>query len=360
MRRSVRSWLGVVAAVAFVLAPSAHASAMTYVATYGVDGDPCSRVQPCRSFAGALTQTSDGGKIVVLDSGGYGKVVIDKSVALVAPDGVYAGISVFTGAGVVVAAPGGRVRLSGVTITGLGGNTGIEVNTAANATIERTTISDTATAVVFSEGPPGEARLHNVTIVANANGIDARGPWKVVLESVRVIHSGTGLAITSRSWATMVDSVIAFTPSGYAGVSLEAYPVVAGASQGVSLHRSVLSDNTAAIRVAAPGGSSSSSLQLSVSGSVLVRNDQGLNFGTGINGPGVASIDSSVFADNVAFGIGLTDVEAKLTLTNTTVTRNGFGVGQFLPSLIESRGNNTIRNNGTDTFGGPFTPLPGL
>ena len=102
---SMHATRGVAAVFAALLASLsgavAGASPVTYVATYGVDSATCSLAQPCRSFAGALPQTNDGGQIVVLDSGGYGPVQIDKSVSIVAPEGVYAGISVFTGVGVL-------------------------------------------------------------------------------------------------------------------------------------------------------------------------------------------------------------------------------------------------------------------
>ena len=48
---------------------------------------------------GDFTVTDSGGEIVVLSSGGYGPVLINKSVSIIAPEGIYAGISVFSGSG---------------------------------------------------------------------------------------------------------------------------------------------------------------------------------------------------------------------------------------------------------------------
>ena len=70
-------------------------------------------------------------------------------------------------------------------------------------------------------------------------------------------------------------------------------------------------------------------------------------------------VDSSTFVDNAGSGINFSDNDPsqRITLSNNVIVRNGGGATSFgLP--IESRGNNTIRNNGTD--GGPFVPLPGL
>src|SRR5207237_7514101 len=60
-------------------------------------------------------------EVIVLDSAGYGPVTITKSVSLISPAGIYAGISVTSPAGVVVNAPSEVVTLRGLTINGGGG-----------------------------------------------------------------------------------------------------------------------------------------------------------------------------------------------------------------------------------------------
>src|SRR5689334_17771785 len=101
--------------VALWLPTVAHAASQrTFVASYGIDTAPCSLPQPCRQFARALTQTLAGGEIIVLDSAGYGPVTIAQNVSIVAPAGIYAGISVFSGNGVTIAAPATKVKLRGL------------------------------------------------------------------------------------------------------------------------------------------------------------------------------------------------------------------------------------------------------
>jgi hypothetical protein len=51
-----------------------------------------------------------------VDSGGYGAVTIGKTVSIISPPGIYAGISVFSGAGVAINAPGATVVLRGLSI----------------------------------------------------------------------------------------------------------------------------------------------------------------------------------------------------------------------------------------------------
>src|SRR5438876_9156935 len=81
------------------------AAQRTFVsAAIGSDANPCTRALPCRSFAAALPFTDTDGEVIVVDSGGYGPVTITQSVSLIAPDGVYAGITTlaFSGPAVTV------------------------------------------------------------------------------------------------------------------------------------------------------------------------------------------------------------------------------------------------------------------
>jgi len=96
----------------------------TFVASHGVDNPNCSIVAPCRNFAAAITATSAGGEVIVLDSAGYGPVTTTKSISIVAPPGIYAGISVLAGNGVTIDAPGATVVLRGLSINSQGGANG--------------------------------------------------------------------------------------------------------------------------------------------------------------------------------------------------------------------------------------------
>lgn len=44
----------------------------SWVASNGLDGNPCTRSQPCATFGGALSKTVDGGAILCVDSGSFG------------------------------------------------------------------------------------------------------------------------------------------------------------------------------------------------------------------------------------------------------------------------------------------------
>jgi hypothetical protein len=101
----------------------------TFVSSTGLDANPCSRTSPCRSFNAALLQTSSGGSIIAIDSAGYGTITIGQSVSIIAPEGVYAGISAASGNAIAITGTttSDVVVLRGLSIEGLGsGNDGVQ------------------------------------------------------------------------------------------------------------------------------------------------------------------------------------------------------------------------------------------
>src|SRR5260370_20090308 len=72
MRRNVFFSIVGSAIVCVALASVGRATVpRAFVSINGSDANPCSAVQPCRSFNQALTVVEPGGEIVVQDSGGY-------------------------------------------------------------------------------------------------------------------------------------------------------------------------------------------------------------------------------------------------------------------------------------------------
>jgi len=146
-----RSFITLAALSIAVAAPfislQAQAVQRTHVsAAFGSDANTatnCAAAAPCRFFTAAMTVTDPNGEVIVLDSGGYGAVTITQSVALIAPTGVYAGISVFPGAdGVTIATAGVNVVLRGLSINGQGGNNGISMTAGNRLTVENCVISN--------------------------------------------------------------------------------------------------------------------------------------------------------------------------------------------------------------------------
>ena len=123
------------------LQASAATAQRTFVASTGNDANPCTLAAPCRGFAAAIANTKLGGEVIALDSAGYGPVTITQAVTITAPGGVYAGVSVATGDGITINAPGAEVTLRGLTITGIGGLSGVHFTSGALLRVEACEIS---------------------------------------------------------------------------------------------------------------------------------------------------------------------------------------------------------------------------
>jgi hypothetical protein len=94
----------------------------TWVSGVGDDANPCSRTAPCKTFAGAISKTAEGGEIDVLDPGGFGSVTITKAMTIDGTHGAGFGSVLNAGniAGVTVNVTGGTfVNTAVVTLRGL-------------------------------------------------------------------------------------------------------------------------------------------------------------------------------------------------------------------------------------------------
>jgi Right handed beta helix region len=127
-------------------APNVEGAAQrTFVASNGSDTNSCSITAPCRAFAAAVAQTLAGGEVIVQDSAGYGPVTVVQSVSIIAPPGVYAGISVpatGNGTGVLIATAGISVVLRGLSINSTGGTYGVRMTNGTELVIENSVISN--------------------------------------------------------------------------------------------------------------------------------------------------------------------------------------------------------------------------
>jgi hypothetical protein len=201
-------------AAALAAASSAQAAQRTFVAAGGSDANACLLAQPCRSFGAAIAQTNDGGEIVVLDSAGYGGVTITKSVSIVVPEGIHAGISVPAGSdGVVVNAPGAVVRLRGLAITGQGGASGIKFVAGAELRIERCSIAGMALAGIYATLSASALDVRDTTVDRTIGGfgvgIAVSGAGQLALDRVRVAgSSSTGILVADGTDAALRDVVV--------------------------------------------------------------------------------------------------------------------------------------------------------
>src|SRR5262245_9235557 len=134
-------------------AAPAHAQlARTYVSAAA--GNDCNRATPCKTFQRAHDTTLANGEITVLDPGGYGALIINRTISII-NDGVgEAGVLVSGGAtGITIAAGAAdAVSLRGLTVKGIGfgGGDGIRFNSGKSLTVENCAIRNmTGSGIIF-------------------------------------------------------------------------------------------------------------------------------------------------------------------------------------------------------------------
>jgi hypothetical protein len=305
--RLLQTALGLCALVVSTAVPAAQ---RTFVSTGGVNNPACSLVAPCRDFATAIAATSVGGEVIVLDSGGYGPVTISQSVSIIAPSGVYAGISVFAGFdGVMVSAgPTDKVVLRGLTINGQGGNIGIRVTSGKEIHIEDCTVANLEQAGIYIQGG---AAVHMTHIVARSNGVNG----------VRVESPAMPVMMTltdSMLMNNVDDAFVAFTLVG-----------------GSTIHAAIT-------RVTASGNGAAG----------LLANSFNL-------GNITMTVADSIAAENGFAGVQVSGSNATVVVSGSSLVRNmGADLLQSASAIFRTAGNNAVTGRGAADISGVLTANP--
>src|SRR3954451_16507098 len=119
--RTLAKLAPLVVLVALALPGSAFGQATrTWVSGVGDDANPCSRTAPCKTFAGAISKTANGGEINCLDPGGFGGVTIGKSLTIKCHYTEGGALVAGTNGIVINATATDKVTLKGLDINGIG------------------------------------------------------------------------------------------------------------------------------------------------------------------------------------------------------------------------------------------------
>jgi len=97
LRATALSLVVVISSALAIPDAAAAAPQRTFVASTGADTNPCSLASPCRGFQAAIDAVAPGGEVVAVDTAGYGAMEIHKSLSIIVPPGVHAGLSPSTG-----------------------------------------------------------------------------------------------------------------------------------------------------------------------------------------------------------------------------------------------------------------------
>jgi hypothetical protein len=231
-----------------------------------------------------------------LDSAGYGAFTITHAVSIIAPPGVYAGISVFSGTGIRInAGATDTVILRGLTTNNQGTGDGITFITGGTLHLEGCVVNGLNNGISFLAGAKLEVK--ESIIRGNQNGIivePASGTAEAVLDQVRLEENGgNALAAREGSAVTVRNSLASGNNIGFEAVSANAANV-----------------------------------------ELDIENCEAFSNSTGI------------FAFSGSTGV------ATVRVSNSTVTHNDLGLNNAGgPALLLSRGNNTVEGNTTDTMG---------
>jgi len=304
---------GTLLVVALAAVPANAQATRTFVSGTGVDSGICARAAPCRTFAYVITQTIAHGEIAVLDTAGYGPLTISKSISIVNPGGVEAGIAATAGG-------------TAVTITGLATS---DIVALRGLTIEGAQSGQTGIALTSG----GTLEIDNC-VVRDFVGTGTNGAGDAIY-----IAPATGTTTTFR----ISNSIVA--ANGHDGILVS--PAGSGTAQGVIDHVAASGNTNNGIAIAGVTGAVNVSITNSVASS---------NLSAGIFVQSAKATVSNTTASNNATGI-LATSSATVQLTQSLVAGNTTGVsitGSPI-GVVDTYVDNNINFNNTQVSGSMTT-----
>ncbi len=252
--RLILAAVGTFLALLFQVSPMQAQATRTWVSAVGADTNPCSRTSPCKTFAGALSKTTAGGTINVLDPGGFVEVTpltITKSITI-SSEGLEASVLVPGTNGVVInAAVTDIVVLRGLDFEGLGtGLAGIKVQGGLAALhVEKCTIDGfrgtNGSGIEIAPTTASTTRVFIKDTIVRDSGQGTGGgifinpgagvAVKASLDNVRLENNVFGLKVQGSSTVSVSNSVAA--GNTFAGFSAATSPAV------LNIERSVAANN---------------------------------------------------------------------------------------------------------------------
>ena len=249
----------------------------------GAPANPCTRSQPCQTFAQALAQTNAGGEINCIDPGEYGKVAINKSITInceaarggitLATNGF--GIELTTAATDVVIIRGvdllavnlnqgqglicnscniRELHISNVTVRGFNkGMTFQPVNISQLVVEGSTFANNSVSGIIVLPSSPGAANVHLSRVRAdnNADGITVTGSSSSIGINVNIqdslITGNTLVGVRASSNAGQAPVNISITGSQISGNFGPGLQATGSGISNIRVGASMISANASAI-----------------------------------------------------------------------------------------------------------------
>jgi hypothetical protein len=288
----------------FVAAAAFAQNNRSAVSVTGSDSNACTVVSPCRSFGVAIAHTNAGGEVIAIDSGGYGAFAINQAVSVIGAPGIHAAITASAdGIGVTAAS------IDTVTIRGL-----------------------------------------NITLTTSSKGIKATSFGKLFIDNCSVSGGNVGISISgsSSSKASIADSVVRGADYGFviqSPVAMLRCRGEANSNAGLYVQSGPDADGVvAAVDFVATGNGAGAAADSVLSGhQVILTLDHALLFHNDVG---------AYTSQN-----GVAGPDARVRVTNCTVTENLLGLVQQGASEFSSMNNNLVAGNPSGDTTGTISPI---
>src|SRR5438132_3266371 len=320
MRKIGLAVLGSILFSSFVFAQNNRSA----VSLTGNDAASCTVPDPCRTFDVAISKTNAGGEVIVLSSAGYGPFTVTKSVSIISPPAYHAAMAPVSGDAITVNVDNALVVLRGLTLNGsLGGVNGISFTGAATASNTR----------VYVE---------NCVISGfSGNGVNFARNGTLFISELIARENGTAIFVDGRTGLPSSASIDhALMEGNFDGLRVD--------NATVAIRNSVAAHN-GDTGFWAHANVSGTTADLSADNCQASHNGDGFYAGGGA-GTSRLMVSNSVASSSVSYAI-IAITNGTVRASNNTVTRNNYGFVQASNGVFESRGNNTVRGNNTETIG---------
>jgi hypothetical protein len=197
-------------AMAFLTAAQAQLF-RAYLASDGVDVNPCTLAQPCRLLPSALAAVADGGEIWMLDSANYNTATVNvtKSVTLLAIPGAVGSLVATAGPAISINTAGVNVTLRNLVIVpgpAGGATTGVQMLGGNSLIVDNCLVANMPIAGINANVASAKVQVIDSVFRGNLNGlafgsgvIASVSNTKVLgSTSVGINASGTVASVTAR------------------------------------------------------------------------------------------------------------------------------------------------------------------
>ena len=230
----------------------AQAQTRTWVSGTGSDANPCSRTAPCQTFASAISKTSAGGEISVLDPHGFGAVTITKSITINGEGSLSSILVGLGGNGITInAGASDTVYIKNIDINGANnGTNGINWIAGNAVVVEKTRIYNfTGTGININKTAGGFLSTSNVTtsncVVGGIVSTTSAGTVRAEISDTKVFGSTNGYKAGANSQFTIKNS--AASGCGTAGF------IASGATAVINMDSCVATHNGDGVKVESSG-----------------------------------------------------------------------------------------------------------